>query len=127
MEDKLPHNFWDKLINKKIKTLFNDTQCGLVIGDRGSGKSTFFSLIANEARKQELTVYSNYPIKDVFSIPQIETVRKDGSKRIRLDKDWLYTTDLTNSIIMSNKVKKLFILPSPVIISPGVPNRSSFI
>lgn len=105
---KLPHNFYDKLINNKIKTLFNDTQCGLVIGDRGSGKSTFFSLIANEAKKQELTVYSNYPIKDVFSIPQITTVRKDGSKRIRLDKDWLYTTDLTNSVILLDEARTIW-------------------
>ena len=106
--DKLPHNFYDRLINKHIKQIFRDCSCGLVIGDRGTGKSTFFSLIANESLKDEMNVYSNYPIQGVYSIPSIVTTRKDGSKKIRLDKDWLYTTDLTNSVILIDEARTVW-------------------
>lgn len=106
--DKLKHRFWDSLINRNIKQLFRDTSCGLIIGDRGTGKSTLFSLIARESNLDELKVYSNYPMENTFSIPQIVTVKKDGSKRIRLDKDWLYSTDLSNSVILIDEARTVW-------------------
>ena len=106
--DKLPHNFKDKIFNNKLKSLFRDCACGLVIGDRGSGKSCFFSLIAYESIKDGMQVYSNYPIENVNAIPSIVTTRKDGSKRIRLDKDWLYTTDLTNAVLLIDEARTVW-------------------
>ena len=50
-------NFFDSVFNKNIKQLTRDTACGLVIGDRGTGKSTLFSLIANEGLKDGMKVY----------------------------------------------------------------------
>lgn len=105
---ELKHKFFDSVFNKSIKQLTRDTACGLVIGDRGTGKSTLFSLIANEGLKDGMKVYSNYPIEGVYSLPSISTTRKDGSKRICLDKDYLYSTDLSNSIILIDEARTVW-------------------
>ena len=95
-------------MNKTIKQYINSCHCGTIIGDRGTGKSTLMSLIADEGVKQGYNVYSNFPIVGVYALPNIVKPRRDGSKRVRLDKDFLYSTDLSNSVILIDEARTVW-------------------
>lgn len=58
----------------------------MLIGKRGTGKSTALTMIAEEARNMGYAVYSNYPIDYTIKMPMKKL--KDG--RIVLDKSFLY-------------------------------------
>ena len=94
--------------NSKLKMYIKDCMCGYIIGDKGCGKSTLFALIADEGFKDNIPVYSNYPIVGANAIPSIKTTKRDGSSRIRLDKDWLYSTELSDSIILIDEARTVW-------------------
>lgn len=95
-------------MNRRLKKHVFVPSCSLVIGDRGSGKSSFFALVADEAVKAGMPVYCQYPFKGCYTIPMIHTVRKDGTKSYNIDKDWLYSTDLSHSIILIDEAKTVY-------------------
>jgi len=95
-------------MNGKILDFIRSSSCSLYIGDRGSGKSCLMALAAMDAAKNKLPVYSNYPTRGCYAIPTVEVTKKDGTKRIYLDKDWLYSTDLSHSLVMIDEARTVW-------------------
>lgn len=95
-------------MNRKIKSYIKNCMCGYIIGDRGSGKTSLFALIADEGINDNIPVYSNYPIIGANAIPTVKRTKRDGSARLYLDKDWLYSTDLTDSIILIDEARTVW-------------------
>lgn len=79
----------------------------IITGDRGAGKSTLFALIVQEALKQGLPVYSQYPYKDTYLIP-VEKILVNGVYRYEVNKKWLYEHDFTDSVILLDEVKTIW-------------------
>lgn len=78
-----------------------DNYSTLIVGRKRQGKSTILAMIAQQAHKQGITVYSNYPIDNCIKIPKIKT--KDG--RTVTDKRFFYDNPLLdNSIILLDEV-----------------------
>lgn len=80
----------------------------MYVGDRGSGKSTLMAMACDVFQKQGMKVYSNYPMSGAYAIPTREVIKKDGSKKVYLDKDWLYSTDLSNSLVNLDEVRTIW-------------------
>lgn len=81
--------------------------CVLITGDRGAGKSSLFALVARAAHKEGLKVYCQYPYKDCYRIPMEEKL-VNGAYRYDVDKQWLYSHDFTDSVIMLDEVKTIW-------------------
>lgn len=97
------------LINKKITNLIKETTCSIYIGDRGSGKSTLMALTADYFKSVGYNVYSNYPIVGCYALPTISlTDRKTGTKKTYLDKDFLYSTDLSHSLVLIDEARTVW-------------------
>lgn len=79
----------------------------LITGDKGSGKSSLFALIAREANKQHLRCFCQYPYKNTYAIPMVETL-VNGVYRHDVDKKWLYEHDFTDSVILLDEVKTIW-------------------
>lgn len=95
-------------MNRLLKKHVFVPSCSLVIGDRGAGKSCFFALLVQEAVAAGMPVYCQYPFKGCYSIPMTKIVRKDGTKSYNLDKDWLYSTDLSHSMVLIDEAKTVY-------------------
>lgn len=95
-------------MNRRLKQHIFVPSCSLVIGDRGAGKSCFFACIADEMNKFDIPVYCQYPFKGCYTIPMTHTVRRDGTKSYNIDKDWLYSTDLSHSCILIDEAKTVY-------------------
>lgn len=95
-------------MNLRLKKHVFVPSCSLVIGDRGAGKSCFFALLVQEAVNAGMPVYCQYPFKGCYSIPMTKIVRKDGTKSYNLDKDWLYSTDLSHSMVLIDEAKTVY-------------------
>lgn len=95
-------------MNMRLKKHVFVPSCSLVIGDRGAGKSCFFALLVQEAVNAGMPVYCQYPFKGCYSIPMTKIVRKDGTKSYNLDKDWLYSTDLSHSMVLIDEAKTVY-------------------
>lgn len=96
------------LINRKIKSLVPESSCSIYIGDRGSGKSTLMSLTADHYVNNGYSVYSNYPINNCFSIPTITVTDRKGTQKVYLDKDFLYSTDLSHSLVLIDEARTVW-------------------
>lgn len=78
-----------------------DNYSTLIVGRKRQGKSTILAMIAQQAHKQGIPVYSNYPIDNCIKIPK--TVTKDG--RTITDKRFFYDNPLLdNSIVLLDEV-----------------------
>lgn len=95
-------------MNLRLKKHVFVPSCSLVIGDRGAGKSCFFALLVQEAVNAGMPVYCQYPFKGCYSIPMTKIVRRDGTKSYNLDKDWLYSTDLSHSMVLIDEAKTVY-------------------
>lgn len=95
------------ILNRRIKKHILEPYISLLTGDRGAGKSTFLALVAKECNKAGLTVYSQYPYKDTYKIPMEERL-VNGVYRYEISKEWLYTTDLTDSVLLLDEVKTIW-------------------
>lgn len=95
-------------MNGRIIDFLGSSSCSLYIGDRGSGKSCLMALAAMQAKKNGIPVYSNYPTVGCYAIPTTTVSKKDGTKRVYLDKEWLYSTDLSNSVIMIDEARTVW-------------------
>lgn len=81
--------------------------CVLITGDRGAGKSTLFALIIRACRKQGLKCYSQYPYKDCLKIPMKRQI-VNGVVRYDVDKEWLYSHDFTDAVLLLDEVKTIW-------------------
>lgn len=81
--------------------------CTLITGDKGAGKSSLFALIAEQARKQDIRCFSQYPYEDAYVIPMQEKI-VNGVKRYDINKQWLYETDFTDSVVMLDEIKTVW-------------------
>lgn len=118
----------DFVFNRKLKRYALGPNCIEIIGMRGAGKSTVYSLVAEEAKKAGKKVYCQYPYKDCYQIPVIP---KDlgywESKKIQqvngtwkefkvwhphivmqVDKEWLYKTDFSNCVILLDEARTIY-------------------
>lgn len=96
-----------EFINHRLRTHVLQPSCVLISGDRGAGKSSLFALIAREAVKKGIKVYTQYPYKDCCVIPMKEHI-VSGVKRYDIDKDFLYTADFSDSVILLDEVKTIW-------------------
>lgn len=95
------------LINKKISSVLTESTCSLFIGDRGSGKSCLMGLAAREFSAAGFKVYCQYPYKGAYKIPLKE--KKIGTvKKLILDKDWLYSANLRDSLVMIDEARTVW-------------------
>lgn len=95
------------IINKKLQRLSFESHCDLVVGDRGSGKSTYFGLKSDVFLDAGYKVYCQYPYKGCYRIPLVE--RKVGkTKKYVVDKDWLYNSDLSHSLVMIDEARTVW-------------------
>lgn len=95
------------IFNRRIKRHVLEPYVTLITGDRGAGKSTIMALVSQQAIKEGLTVYSQYPYKGTYKIPMEERLI-NGVKRYEVSKEWLYKTDLTDSVLLLDEVKTIW-------------------
>lgn len=95
------------ILNFRLRHHVLQPSCVLISGDRGAGKSSLFALIAQEALKNGIKVFTQYPYKDCCLIPMSEKI-VSGVKRFDVDKEFLYTADFSNSVILLDEVKTIW-------------------
>ena len=95
------------IFNLRIAKHCLEPTATLITGDRGAGKSTLFALIVEQAIKQNLPVFSQYPYKDTYMIP-MEKKLLNGVYRYDVDKNWLYQHDFTDSVVLLDEVKTIW-------------------
>ena len=100
--------FMDKVFNRRIKKDCFIPYCTILAGERRSGKSTLFALIAKSFLAQGYDVYCQYPYEGVFRIPMKEYISKQGMKRYDIDREWLYTADLHDCVILLDECKTIW-------------------
>ena len=95
------------IFNKRLARHVLEPYCTIVTGDRGAGKSTLLSLIVQMAKEQDLPVYCQYPYKDCFVLPTTYLQHKGFAYR-DVDKNYLYTHDFSNSVILIDEGKTVW-------------------
>lgn len=100
-------NFDGKHFNRKLYRLLQQYNMIMLHGDRGVGKSTVLACIARIGHYMGYKVFSQYPYKDCYQIPMVSKTSK-GVNTYQIDKEWLYTVDLSNSIVMIDEAKSIW-------------------
>lgn len=95
-------------MNRGLKKHIFVPSCALIIGDRGSGKSSLMSMIATLMCDSDIPVYSQYPFDGARSIPMTHSYKKNGSKTYNVDKDWLYSTDLSHCCVLLDEASTIY-------------------
>lgn len=95
------------IINKKLQRLSFESQCDLIVGDRGSGKSTLFALKSELFMNAGYKVYCQYPYRGAYRVPLVEKTVGKVKKKI-VDKEWLYNTDLSHSLVMLDEARTIW-------------------
>ena len=91
--------FLDRLFNRRIRRHCLEFSCCVIFGQRGSGKSTTFALIVDEALRQSREVYCQYPYDGVHKIP-LKAESVNGVMRFDIDKDWLYSHEFEEGAVI---------------------------
>ena len=94
-------------LNKRIKKHCLEPYCTIITGDRGTGKSSVFALIADEYIKLGYKVYCQYPYKGVYQIPMTKKLI-NGVENADVDKKWLYTANLSNSVVLIDEARTVW-------------------
>ncbi len=93
--------------NKELSNLLYSSSCSLIIGDRGSGKSTLMALACRRFQQEGRRIFCQYPYKGAYRIPLVEkTISK--TKMMVVDKNWLYNSDLSNSLVMIDEARTVW-------------------
>ena len=94
-------------LNKRIKKHCLEPYCTIITGDRGTGKSSVFALIAEEYINLGYKVYCQYPYKGVYQIPMTKKL-VNGVEKADVDKKWLYTANLSNSVVLIDEARTVW-------------------
>lgn len=100
-------NFLLKFVNKKISRLLLTINCALFVGDRGSGKSTLMALVVRVFNALGYKIYCQYPYKGAYIIPMVEKTIGKVKKKV-VDKEWLYTANLSHSVVMIDEARTVW-------------------
>ena len=95
------------LFNWRLSRHVFEPQCVVLTGDKGAGKSSLFALIARSFNKQGYKVYCQYPYKNCYKIPMVKQI-VNGAERYDVDKNWLYSHDFSNSVVMLDEGKTIW-------------------
>lgn len=93
--------------NKRLKRHVLNASCGVLIGDRGAGKSTLFALIADTYLNEGYDVYCQYPYKQCYQIPLVES-EINGVHKFNIDKDWLYSANLSHACVLIDEARTVW-------------------
>lgn len=96
------------IFNRRIAKHVLEPYCTIITGDRGAGKSTLFALILAVAKKEGLDVYCQFPYKDCYQIPLTTIHTKDGYSYTDVDKQWLYTHDFKDCVLLIDEAKTVW-------------------
>lgn len=94
-------------MNGRLKRYITDFYCCVVHGERGAGKSTLFALVVEKAKKLGYDVYCQYPYKGCKVLPLIK-YKLNGIDKYKVDKNFLYTANLTHSYILIDEAKTVW-------------------
>ncbi len=94
-------------MGKRLTRHLLGTTCGIVTGDKGAGKSTLFAYIVDAFQNEGYPVYCQYPYKGCFQIPMTSSV-VNGIHRYDVDKEWLYSTNLSGCCILIDEGKTVW-------------------
>lgn len=94
-------------LNSRLRRHCLEPTCTMIVGDRGTGKSCVMALIAEQANKLGMKVYSQYPYKDCYKIPTIKR-KVNGVEKTDIDKSWLYSVNLSNSVVLLDECRTIF-------------------
>lgn len=94
-------------LNRRLKRHSLEPYCTIITGDRGTGKSSVFALIAEEYMKLGYKVYCQYPYKGVYQIPMSKKLI-NGVEKADVDKKWLYTANLSNSVVLIDEARTVW-------------------
>lgn len=99
----------DKLINHGLRSEIPRLNCVLEVGQKRTGKSSLFVPVADYFRSIDYRVFCNFPIQDCYSIPLIKKYNKKAGKEVwTIDKEWLYDTDLTKSLVLIDEAEQVW-------------------
>ena len=88
-------NILDLAFNSTLKQKVLIPDSFICLGQKGSGKSTLFSLISRMYADMGYNLLSSYPMADCFQIP----LKKNNRGLLIVDKEWLFNANLDNSVI----------------------------
>lgn len=94
-------------MGKRLTNHFLGTSCGIITGDRGAGKSTLFAYIVDAYQKEGYPVYCQYPYKGCYQIPMVSSF-VNGVQRYDIDKEWLYSTNLSGCCILIDEARTVW-------------------
>lgn len=95
------------IFNRRLSRHCLLPSCVVVTGDKGAGKSSVFALIIRAANKEGLKCYSQYPYKNAYKLPMKRRVVNDV-ERYELDKEYLYTHDFSNCVLLLDECKTVW-------------------
>lgn len=94
-------------MGKRLRNHVLNCSCGIITGDRGSGKSTFFAFIVDTYLDEGYDVYCQYPYVGCKQIPLV-THYVNGVEKSDVDKDWLYTANLSHSVVLIDEARTVW-------------------
>ena len=97
-------NIIDTLFNSSLKEKVLVPDSFICLGQKGSGKSTLFSFISRQYKALGYNLISSYPMQDCFQIP----LTKNNRGLIVPDKQWLFNSNLDNSVIFIDEASDLW-------------------
>lgn len=99
--------FGDSLINSRFKDCLPESTCSMFVGDRGSGKSTGMAVASKVFSEKGYRVFCQYPYVNAYRIPLIEK-KIGGVSKMVVDKNWLYTADLSHSLVIIDEARTVW-------------------
>lgn len=93
--------------HRRLKRHVLNASCGVVIGDKGAGKSTFFAFIVDAFLSEGYDVYCQYPYKQCYQIP-LAQYAVNGIKKFDVDKEWLYSANLSHCCVLIDEARTVW-------------------
>ena len=94
-------------MSKRLQRHVLNCFCGIITGDRGAGKSTFFAFIVDTYLDAGYEVYCQYPYKGCKQIPLSEKVI-NGVTKYDVNKEWLYEANLSHSVVLIDEARTVW-------------------